>query len=456
MNAVNPAATGADMNDDKELDAAPEVPALSKLAKAGLWVLAGGIVAFVVWASFAPLDEGVPAQATVVLDTKRKAVQHINGGVIKEIFVKEGETVEKGQPLLRLGDMTVKANYEAIRQRYLGFRAVEARLLAELRGTPTIDWHPELRKEMNDPLIARHVQMQEQLFGTRRNAYTADLQAIQESIRGQEAAINTFRGVLESRQVQRGLLREQLANISELVKDGYAPRNQQMDLERQVAENAASITDLQGNIIRATQSVAELTQRYKLRQQEYRREIETQLAEVSREVQSDDGRYEVAAEDVARTVIKSPASGQVVGIQFQTVGGVVPPGQKIMDIVPEKETLLLEAKLPPHLIDAASRGRFVDVRFSAFAHSPQLVVQGEVMSISGDLLTETGPVAPGGFPSYYLARIQLTEDGFKGLGTHVIQAGMPAEVLIRTGERTVLTYILHPLTRRLAKSMTEQ
>jgi protease secretion system membrane fusion protein len=424
-----------------------------RFGRIGASVLLGGFLLFIVWAAMAPLDEGVPTQAVVAIDTKRKAVQHLQGGIVREVMVREGDVVKEGQPLARLDDAVSRANFEATRQRYLALRAMESRLMAEQTGRERIEFGAELREAAGDPLIARHLATQEQFFATRRSALRADLQAIEENIRGQEAAIQAYSGMLESRGAQRRLIQEQLGNISGLVKEGYAPRNQQLDLERQVAEVTAAMTDLQGNTARARQAIAELRQRALSRQQDYRKETDGQLAEVAREVQSDEGKFKALKEELERTVIKSPATGQVVGLAFQTVGGVIPPGQKLMDIVPEKELLLLEAKIPPHLIDAVQPGLPTDVRFSAFAHSPQLVVEGKVLSVSADLLAEQ---TPQGMMSYFLARVQITPEGMKGLGKHQIQPGMPAEVIIRTGERTVLTYLLHPLTRRVAGSMKEQ
>jgi protease secretion system membrane fusion protein len=424
-----------------------------RFGRIGASVLLGGFLLFIVWAAMAPLDEGVPTQAAVAIDTKRKAVQHLQGGIVREVMVREGDVVKEGQPLARLDDAVSRANFEATRQRYLALRAMESRLMAEQTGRERIEFGAELREAAGDPLIARHLATQEQFFATRRSALRADLQAIEENIRGQEAAIQAYSGMLESRGAQRRLIQEQLGNISGLVKEGYAPRNQQLDLERQVAEVTTAMTDLQGNTARARQAIAELRQRALSRQQDYRKETDGQLAEVAREVQSDEGKFKALREDLERMVIKSPATGQVVGLAFQTVGGVVPPGQKLMDIVPEKESLVLEARIPPHLIDAVHPGLKTDVRFSAFAHSPQLVVEGKVLSVSGDLLAEQ---TPQGVMSFFLARIQLTPEGMKGLGKHQIQPGMPAEVIIRTGERTVLTYLLHPLTRRVAGSMKEQ
>jgi protease secretion system membrane fusion protein len=412
-----------------------------------------GLLAFVAWPALAPIGEGVPTQAVVAIDTKRKTIQHLQGGIIREVLVREGDQVKEGQVLLRLEDGVVKANLEAVRQRYLGLRAMESRLLAEQVDRDRIDFHPDVLAEAKDPLIQRHVATQEQLWRTRRSAVQADLAAIEESIRGQEAMRQSYAGMMESRRSQQRLLQEQLSNIRGLVKEGYAPRNQQLELERQVAEVTTSLTDLNGNMIRVGQAVAELRQRAASRRQDYRKESDAQLAEVVREVQSDEGRLRALREEFARTEIRSPSDGQVVGLSFQTVGGVIGPGQRVLDVVPKQEPLLLEARIQPHLINSVEPGLLTDVRFSSFAHAPQLVVEGKVLSVSADLLSEQTPMGP---MSYFLARVQVTPAGMKALGRHQMQPGMPAEVIIKTGERTLLTYLLHPLTRRVAASMTEQ
>lgn len=425
----------------------------TRMGRWGLWILVGGVAAFFAWAAMAPLDEGVPTQASVSLDTKRKTVGHLQGGIVREVLVREGDFVKEGQALLRLEDAAARAGFDGVRQRYLALRAMEARLQAELAGAPVLTLHDDLKAALQDPEIARHVRTQEALLLTRTKALQADLQAIEENIRGQEALIQSYQGMRSSREEQRRIMTEQLGNIRGLVASGYAPRNQQLDLERQVAEVTTALTDLAGNLARTQQAIAELRQRSVSRQQDYRREAETQLADVTREVQSDQSRYVAFKGELERTEVRSPTTGQVVGLMFQTVGGVVPPGARLLDVVPEKDVLLLEARIPPHLIDAVRPDLPTDVRFSAFAHSPQLVVEGRVKSVSGDLLTEQTAMGP---MSFFLARVEITPDGMKTLGRHVIQPGMPAEVIIRTGERTMLTYLLHPLTRRVASSMKEQ
>lgn len=422
-----------------------------RAGRIGWWALGIGLGVFLLWAAFAPLDEGVPAQGMVSIDTKRKAVQHLTGGLVKEVLVTEGSRVAEGQLLVRLDDAAAKANLEGVRQRYLGLRAMQARLQAEQTGQATVTYHPDLQAASQDPLIRQHMLTQEQLLQSRRSALRADLQSIEESIRGSQAMIQSYEGIIGNRRSQLALLTEELNNTRGLVKDGYAPRNRQLELERQVAESNASIADLLGNTTRARQTIAELRQRAIARQQEYRKEVETQLADVSREVLGDEQRFRALKDDLGRTEIKAPVAGQVVGLVVQTVGGVVGGGQKLMDIVPENETLLLETQVAPHLIDRVHANLPVDVRFSAFAHSPQLVVDGKVVSISGDLLSD--PVT---HANYYLARVAVTPEGLKSLGKRQMQPGMPVEVIFKTGERSLLTYLLHPLTKRMAASMKEE
>jgi protease secretion system membrane fusion protein len=417
----------------------------------GLWALGIGFGSFLLWAALAPLDEGVPSQGHVAIDTKRKSVQHLSGGIVKEVLVGEGDQVKEGQLLIKLDDAAAKANFEAIRQRYLGLRAMQGRLLAEQADQSTITFHPDLVAAASDPLIKQQMMNQEQLRSSRKGALQADLQSIQESIQGQQGLSKAYEGMMVSRRNQLSLLNEELTSTRGLVKEGYVPRNRQLELERQVSESNASIAELQGNTVRSMSSIAELRQRAISRQQEYRKEVETQLADVTREVLGDAGKFVALQDELTRTEIRSPATGQVVALAVQSVGGVIGPGQKVLDVVPANESLLLETRVQPHLINSVHTGMPVDVRFSSFARSPQLVVQGKLTSVSGDLLTD-----PQNGAGYYLARVAVTPEGLKKLGKRQMQPGMPVEVVFRTGERSMLTYLLHPLTKRIAASMNEE
>ncbi|TRZ57059.1 MAG: HlyD family type I secretion periplasmic adaptor subunit [Rhodocyclaceae bacterium] len=420
-------------------------------ARIGLWVLGVGFGGFLLWAGLAPLDEGVPTPGMVTIETKRKAVQHLSGGIVKQVFVKEGQFVKAGDPLIAIDDAVSLANYQAIRQHYLTVRAMEGRLLAEQGGLGKIAFHPDLLTAGSDVYIQQTMNNQQQLFQSRRMSLQADMDAIKESIRGQEASIQGAEGMLKARTSQLEFLQEELKGMRDLVKDGYAPRNRLLELERMAAEATGSMADLQGNILRAHRSISEMKLRAIQRTQEYRKEVDTQLSDVRREVQADADKFKAASQELERTVMRAPSEGQVVGLTVQTVGAVIASGQKLMDIVPSNEALLLETKVSPHFVDRVHPGMPTDVRFSSFTHSPSLVVQGKIESISTDLITE-----PQTNMSYYLARVSITPEGMKELGTRQMQAGMPAEVVIKTGERTVLTYLLHPLLKRMAASMKEE
>ena len=411
-------------------------------SRLGLWVLGVGLGGFLLWASLAPLDEGVPTPGMVTIDTKSKAVQHLSGGIVKAVLVREGDVVTEGQPLLELDEDVARANHEAVRQRYLGLRAMQGRLLAEQGGHAGIAFHEDLLAARTDPLIASQMKTQQDLLQARRAALSADLGAIQENIQGQRSMIATFQSMLESRTRQHQLIEQELAQTRPLVADGYAPRNRLLELERSQADAQAAIADLTGQASRARQTIAEL---------EYRKEVESALADVTREVQSDAQKMVAVTSELSRTQIRSPAAGQVVGLAVQSLGAVVQPGQKLMMIVPAGEPLVLETRIAPHLIDKVRPGLPTDVRFSAFAHTPQLVVQGQVTSISNDLLMD-----PATNSSYYLARVRITPEGMATLGKRQMQPGMPTEVIIKTGERSLLTYLLSPLTRRMAASLKEE
>lgn len=452
ISPVTPVAAAAAVAADAEAPSASVAPRpASRAARWGALGLAVGFGAFLLWAALAPLDEGVPAHGSVAIDTKRKPVQHLSGGIVKAVHVREGQQVQEGELLVQLDDQIARANYEAVRQRYLGLRAMQGRLLAEQSGAATITWHPDLLAAQQDPWIAAQMQAQQQLMQSRRQGLQAEIAALQQAIEGQQATVQAQRLVLPARQQQLALLQEDLHNISALAAEGYAPRVRQNDLQRQVAELQAQITELTGGIERGQRAIAELHQRISARQQDYRKEIETELTRVNLDVQADAERYRAARAELDRTQIHAPAAGQVVGLAVQAAGAVIQPGQKLMDIVPQDEPLLLEARLEPHLISKVHPGLHTDVRFPAFAHDPQLVIQGEVVSVSGDLLADPHSGQP-----FYLMRVALTEEGRRTLGARQLQPGMPAEVIVKTGERSLLTYLAGPLVRRVAASLKEE
>ncbi len=421
----------------------------------GAAILLLGLAGFVLWAVFAPLDEGVPTEGVISVETNHKVVQHLTGGMVSALQVHEGQEVHAGDVLFKLDAQASKARYEEVWQRYAGLRAQEDRLRAEQSHRAAIDFHPDLTSQQQDPFVQQHMRNQSQLLAARTAALAADIAAKRESIAGYQALIEGYRGVLSSHESQLTLLEDQLQGVRALTAEGYAPRNQQNDLEQRVAALYGERANTQANMTRAQRAILELQQQINQRNQTEQKEIDADMAQVKLQVEADAQKVLALRQELGRTEIRSPASGQVVGLQVHTVGAVVQPGQKLMDIVPSGEALIVDAQIPPHLIDKIHVGQAADIRFSTFANSPQLLAEGQLKSVSKDLLSKPAATVEGS-QSYYLARVMLTDKGMHALQGRQLQPGMPVQVVIKTGERTLWNYLMHPLSKRLAASMKEE
>lgn len=292
--------------------------------------------------------------------------------------------------------------------------------------------------------------LQRQLFASRRAALQGELAILTETLSGTQEALRGLEAQLEGKQAQLKLVREQLAGTRELAQEGYLPRNRWYDEERLAAELTAAVGELSANIARTRKALSELELRIAQRKREFLRDVEAQLTDTRRDAIVAGERLRVAREELSRTEIRSPADGFVVGLAVHTVGGVVTPGARLMDIVPEDAPLTLEVRVEPHLVDRVHADLPADIRIHAFVDNPNLVIAGRVISVSADLVADQPNTPP-----YYLARVAVTPEGMKTLGSRQLHPGMPAEVVIKTGERTFIEYLLTPLIRRVAMSFRE-
>jgi len=443
----SPAPTASSPLEDASAD-------ITKPIRYGLIGLGLGIIALLAWSALAPLDEGVPAPGKVSIDTKRKPVQHLTGGIVQQVLVREAQVVHKGDGLIKLDDAVARANFEAARLRYLGLLVMQNRLQAEQVGASQIRFHEDVQNAASDPLVREQIDTETRLFQSRQQALANELASLEAAIKAQDEAAAGFTAQLSARKRQQGLVTKESDDIRNLVEEGYAPRNKLLELERTNAELDAVNSGLQGDYARARQNSSEVTLKKLQRQQEYLKDVNTQLASIQRELTADGEKFRAASDELERTLLRAPADGVVVGLTVQTPGSVIQAGARVMDIVPQDERLMLEAHVPPHLIDRITPGQLTDIRFSGFAHTPQLVVEGKLVSISADLLSD--PALQGASEQYYLARIEVTPKGEETLGKRQLYPGMPATVVIKTGERTLLTYLLTPLYRRLSQSMKEE
>jgi protease secretion system membrane fusion protein len=417
----------------------------------GWLVLLVGFGGFALWATLAPLDQGVSAPGVVIVSGSRKAVQPLTAGKIAALQAKDGDTVTAGQVLVRLDDTQAKSQYEIARSQWFSALAVEARLMAERAGKSKVTFPPALLNERSDPAAAKAIELQTQLFETRRNNLESGLAILRENVTGLEAQV---RGLEESRKAKEDqvrLLHEELTGQRELTQEGYLPRNKLLEQERLLAQLSGAISDDIGNIGRTRSSIAETKKRMISHQQEYQREVESALTDSQRDAASLASRVDGLAFELANATIRSPSEGVVVGLAVHTVGGVVQAGMNLMDVVPKDEPLKIDTQIPTFLIDKVKVDLPVDIMFPAFQQATTPHVPGTVLTVSADILTDPKDGHP-----FYKAQIQVTPEGMRKLREHKIKAGMPAEVFIRTGERTMLNYIIKPLGDRLRSSLTEE
>lgn len=417
----------------------------------GWLIVIAGMGGFMIWASVAPLDKGVPLSGTVIVSTNRKTIQHPTGGTVDAILVKDGQQVKAGQDLVRLNEVQVTANAEMIRVRYFTARAAEARLIAERDGKGVIELPAELYSEKNDPRIAINLAMQEHLLSSRLTAINSELAAIDENISGLKLQTTGLEESRDSKKRQMEFLKEQLEGMRELVKEGYVARHRLLELEQAYAQISSAISADIGNIGRGWRQISELKLRRIQRQQEYQKEVRSQLADVQKEAESLANQLRALDYDLANAVVRAPVDGTVVGLSIFTVGGVVSPGEKMMDIVPSGDSLEIEGQLPVHLIDKVHTNLPVDLVFSAFNQNQTPQVPGVITHVSADRFV----VERTGFP-YYRVKAKVAPEGMKLISNLHVRPGMPVEMFVKTGERTMMNYILKPMVDHFRTSMTEE
>lgn len=418
----------------------------------GLAVLLIGFGGFVLWAAFAPLEAGIPAPAVVEVSGNRKIVQHFEGGIVDEILVKNGERVKAGQVLVRLNPTRALAEQGIVISQYITAKAVEARLLAERDNLPAIENEPDfIARFESDPRLASTLKAQERLFQTRRDALEGEISIVLENQRGAEAQLEGLAQVQANRKSQISFINRELKGVRELAKEGYLPRNRMFELERDAAQLQAALSNDMVEAGRVRNQIAELKLRALQLRQDYQKEVQSQLSEVQKEAAALHDRLTALDFTLYNTQIRAPVDGIVQNVQVHTVGGVIGPGTTLMEVVPEDEPYVVEAQIPVQAIDRLHAGLPVEITFPAFNHASTPNIPGEVLTISPDRLIDEATNTP-----YYGAQVVVTPEGMDLLGENLIRPGMPASVLIRTGERTMLSYLMKPLLERIDKSFKEQ
>jgi protease secretion system membrane fusion protein len=422
-------------------------------SRVGWLIVLLGVGGFLVWALLAPLDKGVPMPGTVAKESNRQTVQHQTGGTIQQILVRDGDTVKAGQVLVRMNPVVAQSAVEMTESQYLSALAIGARLAAERDGLKAIRFPDVLEQRRGEPRVAEAMNLQKQLLASRQGALQSELASVDENIAGLKLQIQGLQESRDSKKEQMAILKEQLGGMRDLAKEGYVARNRLLDLERTYAQLSGALSEDIGNIGRAQRQVAEMSLRRAQRIQDYQKEVRSQLTDVQREAESQGARLQAQKFELANVEVKAPADGTVVGMNVFTPGGVVPPGYKMMDIVPSDDPLVVEGQLPVQLVDRVHPGLKTEVIFSAFNTNKTPHIPGVVEQVAADRTVDERTGQP-----YYKVRVKVTPQGAKLVAqNHLnIRSGMPAELFVKTGERTMMNYLLKPVLDRAKSALSEE
>ncbi len=403
------------------------------------------------WAAVAKLDSAVVAPATISLEGNRRVVQHLEGGIVDEILVEEAKSVNQGDVLLRLNSIETRSNLEVFSTRLDVARLVEARLLAERALEEDANFPVDVLSRNSD-VVQAVLADQKDLFNGRRLILQSQKDIL--SARTEQIKVQ-----IEGLELQKSAFERRLANFTEMLvrmrdgeSKGLIQGNQLSQREDQLIEIEANLGQVISDIAQARASVGETELQALQLQQEYSERASTELEQIRAEISELMERRKVAADVLSRTEIRAPSSGTIQNLKVHTVGSVIRPGEILMELVPEDEELIINARVSPLDVDNVAAGLSTEVRFSAFKTKLTPIMLGMVETVSNDVIT---PDNPNESP-YYLARITVDENDIPEEIKGRLAAGMPADVVITTGERTVINFIASPLMDAVRKSMIEE
>jgi len=402
------------------------------------------------WASTAEISGALIAPGSVVVDSNVKKVQHPTGGVVGELFVRDGDHVKEGDILIRLDETVTQANLAIVTKGLTELYARKARLAAERDGADSVAVPPELADNVNDPEVKDALASERKLFDLRRQDRLGQKQQLQERITQLQQEISGLAAQQDAKDKEVALIEQELQGVRDLYAKNLVQLNRLTSLERDEAQLQGARGQLVAQAAEAKGKIAEI----QLQIIQVDQDLSSDVAKELRETDSKIGEYverKITAEDqLKRTDIRAPQDGIVFQSTANTVGGVIAAGDPIMLIVPKSDNLLVEVKVEPKDIDQVQFGQPVLLRFSAFNTRTTPEIQGTVVRIAADTTTDqrTGQ-------SYYLVRISMTADEIKKLGDGKLTPGMPVEAFIQTGDRTMLSYLVKPLHDQLMRSFRE-
>src|SRR4249919_2886377 len=435
----------------KMLDHPDTREAIRRYTIAGVAVvifLTGGVG---VWAGTMHIAGALIAPGTIVVDSNTKKVQHPTGGVVGEVRVHDGDHVKAGELLVRLDDTVARASLAIVTKGLTEFGARKARLAAERDRADTIKFPDDLLQREADPDVAQVLAAERKLFDLRRAARAGQKAQLRERIEQLGKEINGFTSQQISKEKEVTLIERELAGVHDLFQKNLVPMTRVTALERDATRLDGERGQLVASIAQAKGKVAELNLQIIQVDEDASSEVAKEMREVEGKIGEFVERKIAAADQLKRTDIRAPQAGTVFQSTVHTVGGVIPPGDPMMIIVPDAENLAVEARVNPQDIDKVQITQPAVLRFSAFDTRTTPEIFGKVTRVSADTTLDqrTGQ-------SYYTIRIALERDQMERLGNVRLVPGMPVDAFVQTGERTVIAYLMKPLSDQIVKAFREK
>lgn len=410
-----------------------------------LVMVAAFVVIFIVWANWATLDEVTRGRGQVMPAGETKTIQHLEGGIIEKFFVNEGDIVDKGDLLMRLSDVSARSNLQAKRTKYLGLKAAVSRLRVEAEGKSTLTFDDKVKEQAPD-VVAE----QRQSFKANKAELQSKIEVLREKVAQKQQEVEEARSRINNLRKVIELSREEKSMIAPLVRQGSAPKIELIQLDRKIQEKVSELERLQQSLPRLQSAVKESEARISQARKNARARAQEKLSEKMSEMNSIKEELTALKDKTVRRQIRAPVRGEIKEIFINTVGGVVKPGEKIMDIVPVEDQLLVEARIAPKDIAFLYPGQKAVVKITAYDYSIYGGLKGEVVRISPDTITKKDK-------TFYKVRVKTNDDELvQGGETLPIKPGMVASVDILTGEKTVMEYLLKPFIKTLDKAMNER
>jgi len=403
------------------------------------------------WATTAKIDSAVVAQGNIVLEGNRKAIQHLEGGIIVEILVEEADLVEKNDVLILLSDVKSRSNVEVFSKRIKISRAIEARLVAEIALADTIQISDALKNDSSREIQSIVVD-QFKLFDSRRKILTFKKDILNNRIEQLKGQIKGLKIQEDAFSRRHKIQFDRMERLREGVKSGVIKKNRVAEVQDGVIEIEADLGRIITEIAKTKNTMGETTLQILQTTQEYTTRASMEIKDVKSEINEFTERLIVAEDVLRRTAIVSPVTGSVQNLKVHTTGGVIRPGDVLMEIVPKNEKFIVNAKISPLDIDNIKVGLLTEVRFSSFNSRNAPTLFGTIETISNDIIAPTQQ----GQQPYFLARIDVSKSDIPDTIRDKLTPGMPADILISTGERTVTSYLISPLEDAIRKSFREE